>query len=184
MNTRLGKANINWVTKYYARVLGTPCTWGYVDVRPVPSINYLVGRWSTLPLLRAVTVYAEYDDFRDWVVLESLEDLLRESKLSSYAQDEYVSILRDVTTLNYTVGTCNIRCGSFFVRRAFPSLSQVLLKTDKPLEFSRAVTYFTLSRVGVGPGEDSDLLKKVFSTWLPVRPMTPDSAPTFSPPRL
>ena len=34
LNTRLGKANINWVTRYYARVLGTPCTWGYVDVRP------------------------------------------------------------------------------------------------------------------------------------------------------
>jgi len=92
LNTRLGKANINWVTKYYARVIGTPCTWGYVDVRPVPSINYLVGSWSTLSLLRAVTMCAEYDDFRDWVVLESLEDLLRESKLSSYAQDGYVCL--------------------------------------------------------------------------------------------
>jgi len=45
-----------------------------------------------------------------------------------------VSILRDVTTLNYTGGTYNINRGSFFVMRAFPSLSQLVQKMNKPFE--------------------------------------------------
>ena len=147
-----------------------------MDARLVPSINYL-DMWSYPSLLPTVIGCAEHG-FRERVVLESLEDLLWESKLSYYAQDKYVSILRDVTTLNYRGGTCNIHCGSFFVMRVFPSLSQLVQKTNKPFEFSRETTCFTLSRAGVGPGEASTLLNKVISTWLSVRPLPPGSAPT------